>query len=215
MPESFANDNAEERRPEAHPPEKPWRVKPFHPEETPGARLEPHYAMIRPEQLAPLPRNPVHVVLDNIRSAFNVGSIFRTADAGAAAHLYLCGMTAYPPNAKLAKTALGAMDYVPWTHHWDTRDALDRLQAEGIPVVAVELAEHAVSHFEYAWPQPVAIVFGNEVYGIRPDVLERCDAAVCIPMAGYKNTINVATAFGVVLFEILRRWGAEDGTERT
>jgi tRNA G18 (ribose-2'-O)-methylase SpoU len=148
----------------------------------------------------------VHVVLDNLRSAFNVGSIFRTADAGAVAHMHLCGMTAYPPNAKLAKTALGALDYVPWTHHADTSGAIVALREMGVTCVAVEAIDGAVDHTAFPWPAPVAIVFGNEVTGVRPDIIERCDATVQIPMRGYKNTINVATAFGVVMYEILRQW---------
>lgn len=170
--------------------------------------LEPHYAEIPGTALPARPRNPVQVVLDNLRSAFNVGSIFRTADAGAVEHIHLCGMSAYPPNDKLAKTALGAFDYVPWTYYPQSGQALDRLREQGIPVVAVEVAEQAVSLFEFEWPRPTAIVFGHEVRGIAPDILARCDATVCIPMQGYKNTINVATAFGVALYEILRRWGA-------
>ena len=149
----------------------------------------------------------MHVVLDNIRSAFNVGSMFRTADAGAVAHLHLCGMTAHPPNLKLAKTALGAFDYVPWTHYEATVAALDRLEAEGVPCVAVEVAEDAVPHSAFAWPRPVAIVLGNEVDGVSADVLARSVQVVRIPMRGHKNSINVATAFGVVLYEILRQWG--------
>ncbi len=172
------------------------------------SELEPHYRMMSPDRLPSVERNPVHVVLDNIRSAFNVGSIFRSADAGAAAHLHLCGMTTHPPNVKLAKTALGAFDYVPWTYYKDTARALERLELDGIPRVAIEVTDDAVAHTEFDWPQPVAIVFGNEVKGIRPEVLAQCNAVVRIPMRGYKNSINVATAFGVVLFEILRRWGA-------
>lgn len=170
--------------------------------------IEPHYAKIPPDQLSAPPRNPVHVLLDNLRSAFNVGSIFRTSDAGAVEHLHLCGMTAYPPNVKLAKTALGALDYVPWTHYQDVNEALDGLRERGIPIVAVEVTETAVPHIHYPWPRPVAIVFGHEVSGIRAETLGRCGAVVKIPMYGHKNTINVATAFGVVLYEILRRWGA-------
>jgi tRNA G18 (ribose-2'-O)-methylase SpoU len=162
--------------------------------------------MVLPEDLPCRPRNPVHVVLDNIRSAFNVGSIFRTADAGAVEHLHLCGMTAFPPNLKLAKTALGAMDYVPWTHRWHTIEALDWLDAEGVPCVAVETTDNAIAHTALEWPNPVAVVFGNEVTGVSPDVLARCVKTVQIPMGGHKNTINVATAFGIVLFEILRQW---------
>ena len=172
------------------------------------AELEPHYRMVTPENLEGLPRNPLHVVLDNIRSAFNTGSIFRTSDACAVAHLHLCGMTAYPPNLKLAKTALGAFDYIPWTHYKRTEEALEALRAQGIPIVAVETTEGAVPHLHFDWPRPVAIVFGNEVTGIGPDILAQADATVSIPMHGYKNTINVATAFGVVAYEILRRWKA-------
>ncbi len=169
---------------------------------------EPHYLRIPREQLPPRERHPVHVVLENIRSAFNVGSIFRTADAGAVEHLHVCGYTCHPPNEKLAKTALGATDYVPWTHHASGPAALDALRASGVTLVAVEVVEGAVAHTQFAWPKPVAIVFGNEVYGITEETLAACDVVVQIPMRGYKNTINVATAFGIVLYEILRRWNA-------
>ena len=172
------------------------------------SELEPHYGMVPQGKLPPLGRNPVHVVLDNIRSAFNVGSIFRTSDAGAVAHIHLCGMSTHPPNVKLAKTALGAFDYVPWTYYKETPRALERLKLEGIPCAAIEVADDAIPHTTFDWPKPVAIVFGNEVAGIRPEILAQCDATVCIPMRGYKNSINVATAFGVVLYEVLRRWGA-------
>ncbi|MFP4172164.1 MAG: RNA methyltransferase [Candidatus Hydrogenedentota bacterium] len=172
------------------------------------SHLEPHYRMTPPERLPPKDRQPVHVVLHNIRSAFNVGSIFRTADAGSVARLHLCGYTACPPNAKLQKTALGAFDYVPWTHHETLADCFSHLRAESIPIAAVERVEDSVSHTRYEWPQPVAVVFGNEVRGLTLEELEAVDAVVSIPMLGHKNTINVATAFGIVLFEILRRWRA-------
>lgn len=167
---------------------------------------EPHYRKVQREDLPPVARNPVFVVLDNLRSAFNVGSIFRTADAGAVAHIYLCGMTAYPPNKKLEKTALGALDYVPWSHHADTRSAIAGLRERGTPCVAVEAITGATSHTLFEWPRPVAIVFGNEVTGVHPEIVSMCASTVRIPMRGYKNTINVATAFGVVLYEILRQW---------
>jgi tRNA G18 (ribose-2'-O)-methylase SpoU len=163
--------------------------------------------MVPRERLPAVQRQPVHIVLDNLRSAFNVGSIFRTADAGAVAHVHLCGMTAAPPNLKLAKTALGAFDYVPWTYHERTEHALDRLAGDGIPVVALEVAPNAANVFAFDWPRPVALVFGNEVTGVGDAALARADDLAAIPMGGYKNSVNVATAFGVVLFEVLRRWG--------
>ena len=169
--------------------------------------LEPHYRMVPRERLTLPPRNPIHVVLDNIRSAYNTGSIFRTSDGGAVAHLYLCGMTAYPPNVKLAKTALGAFDYVPWSYHSKTEDALEQLRASHIPIVAVETTPTAISIYDFPWNQPTAIVFGNEVTGILPEIWQQCDGCVKIPMRGFKNSMNVATAFGIVLYEILRSWG--------
>jgi len=169
---------------------------------------EPHFAGIPAHELPPIPRNPVHVVLDNLRSAYNVGSIFRTSDAGAVAHVHLCGMCAHPPHIKLAKTALGADDYVPWTYYERTKDCIAGLRSQGIPVVAIETAPHAVSMTDFVWPSPVAIVFGNEVTGISESNLGRCDAVVRIPMHGHKNTVNVATAFGIVLFGLLARWEA-------
>lgn len=169
--------------------------------------LEPHYRMVPSDRLPAIRRHPIHVVLDNIRSAFNTGSIFRTADACGIAHVHLCGMTAHPPNVKLAKTALGAFDYVPWTYHARTEDAVAALRMEGIPLVAVEVADTAVPLFGFAWPKPVAIMFGNEVTGISSSLLDCSHAVVRIPMRGFKNTINVATAFGIVAYEIARTYG--------
>lgn len=176
--------------------------------------LEPHYRMVPRDKLDLPPRNPVHVILDNIRSAFNTGSIFRTADGGAVEHIYLCGMTAHPPNAKLAKTALGAFDYVPWTYFEKTEDAIRHVRDRGIPVLAVETTPAAVSVYDYPWQQPVAIIFGNEVTGILPEIWQSCDGCVRIPMCGFKNSMNVATAFGIVLYEILRSWGALSSPSR-
>lgn len=174
---------------------------------------EPHYAGLSRDDLPPLPRNPVQVVLDNLRSAYNVGSIFRTADAGAVEHIHLCGMSAHPPHRKLEKTALGAFDYVPWTYYERTTDALDRLGEQGIARVAVEVAPGAAPLHTFDWPRPVAIVFGNEVTGINDKTLRHCDATVHIPMHGYKNSMNVATAFGVVLYHLLDAWNALNGRE--
>jgi len=172
------------------------------------AELEPHYRNEAVDSLPALHRRPIHVVLDNIRSAYNVGSFFRTADAAAAAHLHLCGLTAYPPNDKLAKTALGAMDYVPWTYYENTEAAVEKLHRCRIPLIALEARSEADSYLNFDWPQPVALVLGHEVDGISESVLAVCNRVVSIPMCGFKNSINVATAFGIVLFEIIRRWEA-------
>jgi len=169
--------------------------------------LEPHYAQLARQDLPQIKRYPLHAVIDNFRSAYNVGSVFRTADAGAIEHIHLCGMSAHPPHRKIEKTSLGAFDYVPWTYYEKTADALDWLRAQNIPVAAIEVVEGAIPHTQFAWPKPVAVVFGNEVTGINVKTLARCDASVCIPMCGFKNSINVATAYGIVQYEILRQWG--------
>jgi 23S rRNA (guanosine2251-2'-O)-methyltransferase len=168
--------------------------------------IEPHYANVSLDDLPPIPRNPVHVVLDNIRSAFNVGSIFRTSDAGAVSHIHLCGMSAHPPHKKLEKTALGAFKYIPWTYHERTRDCLTTLREQNMPIIGIEVTDDAVLHTTFDWPKPAAIVFGNEVDGINPKRLAQCDAIVKIPMFGYKNSINVATAYGIILYHILNQW---------
>ena len=172
------------------------------------SELEPHYAGTPLDRLPAIPRRPVHIVLDNLRSAYNVGSIFRTSDAGAVEHIHLCGMSAHPPHKKLEKTALGALDYVPWTYYERTCDALRMLKDNGVHVVAVEATNETIPIADFDWPEPVAIVFGNEVAGINERVLNACDAAVHIPMHGYKNSMNVATAFGIVLYEVLRQLSA-------
>lgn len=171
------------------------------------SELEPHYSGLPHEDRPTIPRQPVQIVLDNLRSAYNVGSIFRTSDAGAVEHIHLCGMSAHPPHKKLEKTALGAFEYVPWTYHERTKDVLDALGDQGIHRVAVEVTDEASSLMDYPFPKPVALVFGNEVTGINQKVLNRCDGVARIPMHGYKNSMNVATAFGVVLYEVLRTWG--------
>lgn len=152
------------------------------------------------------PPFPIHLVLDNIRSAYNIGSAFRTADAAGAARIYLCGMSAHPPHAKLAKTALGAENHVPWSYYEQTRDCLGHLADSGIARVAIELTEDAIPLPKFAWPKPVAVIFGHEVTGLHDKTVARCDYVVRIPMHGQKNSLNVATAIGIVLYDILGKW---------
>lgn len=149
-------------------------------------------------------RNPIHVVLDNIRSAYNVGSAFRTADAICAEKIYLCGICAYPPNAKLQKTALGSTEVVPWQYYRNTRLAIEELKSQNIPICLVELTSKSIEFWEYDFPQPVALVFGHEVYGIEEEIFPLADAFISIPMYGKKTTLNVSTALGVILFEALK-----------
>ena len=160
---------------------------------------------LAPEVFARLPRRPIHIVLDNLRSAFNVGSIFRLADAARAAEVIACGYTACPPHHKLEQTSLGTTDSVPWRRFPDTAAALSELKAKNIQLVAVETARGAAPFHRFDYRFPVAVVFGNEALGISEATLKLCDAIVEIPVFGYKNSVNVATAAGIVLYELLRQ----------
>lgn len=149
---------------------------------------------------------PVTVLLDNVRSMYNVGSFFRTADAAAVERLCLCGITAHPPKRGLSKTALGAEETVPWEYAWDPLPVVERLRAEGHQLAAIETAPHAVDLFDWKPAFPVCVIFGHEVEGIRAELRQRCDLFVQIPMLGRKHSLNVATAGGVVLYELLRKY---------
>jgi tRNA G18 (ribose-2'-O)-methylase SpoU len=149
---------------------------------------------------------PVTIVLDNVRSLYNVGSFFRTADAARIAKLWLCGITGRPPKRAITKTALGAKETVPWEHAWEPVPVIRALRESGHEIAAVETSVHAVDLFDWTPRFPVCVVFGHEVEGIRPEVMELCDTHVRIPMLGAKHSLNVATAGGVVMYELLRKY---------
>lgn len=153
-------------------------------------------------------RLPVAIMLDNVRSMYNVGSFFRTADAAAVEKLLLTGITACPPKSGIRKTALGAEETVRWEHARDPMPVLDGLRERGYEIAAIETTPHALDLFEWVPAFPVCIVFGHEVDGIRAEVAARCDTHIRIPMLGSKHSLNVATAGGVVLFELLRKYRA-------
>jgi 23S rRNA (guanosine2251-2'-O)-methyltransferase len=156
----------------------------------------------------PIPVLPVCVLLDNVRSMYNVGAFFRTADAAAVEKLYLCGITARPPRREISKTALGAEDSAPWEHVCEAGPLLHVIRERGYELAAIETSVHAVDLFDWMPRFPVCIVFGHEVEGIRPEVSELCDTHVRIPMLGTKHSLNVATAGGVVIYELLRKYRA-------
>jgi 23S rRNA (guanosine2251-2'-O)-methyltransferase len=156
-----------------------------------------------------IPKLPASVLLDNVRSAYNVGAFFRTADAVGLDRLLLAGITGAPPKPGIKKTALGAEETVRWEHSWEVRPLLDKLQAEGCQMAAIETTPHAVDLFDWVPRFPVCVVFGHEVDGIRPEVAERCDVHIRIPMLGQKHSLNVATAGGVVMYELLRKYRVE------
>jgi 23S rRNA (guanosine2251-2'-O)-methyltransferase len=155
------------------------------------------------EGLKPL---PVTVVAENVRSLYNVGALFRTADGAGIERLVLVGITGCPPDRGIAKTALGAQERVAWEYHADAAEALEGLRERGHEIAAVETGLHAVDLFDWRPRFPVAVVLGNELEGVSRAVVERCDVLVRIPMLGMKHCLNVATAAGVVLYELLRKY---------
>jgi tRNA G18 (ribose-2'-O)-methylase SpoU len=149
---------------------------------------------------------PVVLLLDNIRSMYNVGAFFRTADAAGLRQLYLAGITAHPPKSAISKTALGAEDTVLWEHHWDPVPLLENLRAQGYETAVIETDERALDLFDWTPRFPVCVVFGHEVEGVRRELSARCDTHIRIPMLGRKHSLNVATAGGVVIYELLRKY---------
>lgn len=160
-------------------------------------------AEITKEAYDRLPKLPLYFVLDNLRSAFNVGSIFRTCDILRVKGLFLCGYTACPPHAKLEKTALGTIDYVPWRYFEAAADAVEYLQDQGIAVWAAETTSGSVPYGDAVFPDELAVVLGNEALGVSSGVLDRCDGMIEIPTRGYKNSLNVASACAVLGFKAL------------
>jgi tRNA G18 (ribose-2'-O)-methylase SpoU len=151
---------------------------------------------------------PVAVLLDNVRSLYNVGAFFRTADAATIEKLHLCGITGRPPKRAITKTALGAEETVPWEHAWDAAPVIGGMRARGYEIAAVETHVHAVDLFDWTPRFPVCMIFGHEVDGIQPAISALCDTHVRIPMLGAKHSLNVATAGGVVIYELLRKYRA-------
>jgi 23S rRNA (guanosine2251-2'-O)-methyltransferase len=152
-------------------------------------------------------KSPFVIVLDNIRSHSNVGSIFRTADAFLTEAVYLCGITACPPHREIQKTALGATESVPWKYYASTAEAISDLRSEGFQVIAVEQADGSVELQDLRIEKGVkyALVFGHEVNGVSQEVVDQCDMCVEIPQFGTKHSFNVAISAGIVLWEMNRK----------
>lgn len=152
-------------------------------------------------------KTPIIVVLDNVRSMYNVGSVFRTCDGFAMEALYLCGITACPPHKEIAKTALGATESVNWKHFDSTVEAVGELKAQGYRVFAVEQVDTSIAlqDFDFTAGEKIAIILGNEVFGVDDEVLPLCDGAIEIPQAGTKHSFNVSVAGAIVMWELFRK----------
>lgn len=160
-----------------------------------------------PESFREQSKTPIVLVLDNLRSALNVGSVFRTADAFALEKIYLCGITAAPPHREILKTALGSTDTVVWEYTEDATLAITSLKNEGYEVWAVEQVEGSkqLQGFDYQSNAKIALVFGNEVDGVGEETLRNCDGCLEIPQFGTKHSLNVAVCVGIVVWELIRR----------
>ncbi|MGK2860723.1 MAG: RNA methyltransferase [Chitinophagaceae bacterium] len=157
------------------------------------------------EEFKESPKTPVIAVLENVRSAYNVGSVFRTADAFLIDAIYIIGYTAKPPHKEIKKTALGAEETVAWKHFSSAQEAIKALKQDGYKVFAVEQVEKSISLEKFDHTEKVAVIFGNEVTGVEQSTIALCDGCIEIPQIGMKHSLNIATAAGVVLWELVRK----------
>jgi tRNA G18 (ribose-2'-O)-methylase SpoU len=159
------------------------------------------------EVLADAKRLPIYGMLDNIRSLYNVGSMFRTSDGAMVSKLYLTGYTPQPPRKEIDKTALGSTDAVPWEHFPSPLEALHEMKGLGLTICVLE---HTTKSIPYANVQkhqfPICLVVGNEISGVSQEIIEAADLAVEIPMHGMKQSLNAAVAYGIALFELVKIW---------
>jgi len=159
------------------------------------------------EEFIQLAKVPIIVVLDNIRSCHNIGSVFRTSDALMIEKIFLCGISSTPPDKEIRKTALGAENTVAWEYHSDTLEAVSTLKAQGYTVIAVEQVERSISLSEYhpSSNSKLALVFGNEVKGVQQEVVDHCDLAIEIPQYGTKHSFNISVSVGIVLWDLFNK----------
>ena len=159
------------------------------------------------EEFKTINKTPLVVVLDNIRSLNNVGSVFRSSDAFKLEKIYLCGVTATPPNAEIHKTALGAEDSMDWEYEEDTKTVVEKLKNEGYKVFAVEQVQNSImlDRVELDKTNIYVLILGNEVKGVQQEVVDMCDFAVEIPQFGTKHSLNVSVAGGIVIWEFFKK----------
>ena len=152
-------------------------------------------------------KTPIIIVLDDIRSLHNIGSVFRTADAFLIEKIYLCGITATPPNKEIHKTALGATETVAWEYQKDILVVIDTLKKEAVSVFAIEQVEDAIflQNFKVEKDKKYALVFGNEVYGVAQKAIEVCDGTIEIPQLGTKHSLNISVSAGIVVWDLFQK----------
>lgn len=162
------------------------------------------------EQAVTAERTPIYGFLENVRSLYNVGSIFRTSDAALLSGVYLTGFTPYPPRPEISKTALGAVESVPWAYHRNPMDAVAEIKAKGVRLIVLEQTKESIPLWELPHDIfPACIAVGNEIGGITKDVLEAADIAAEIPMLGVKHSLNVAVAYGIAVYRLFEIFSGE------
>lgn len=152
-------------------------------------------------------KTPVIIILDDIRSLHNIGSVFRTADAFLIEKIWLCGITATPPNKEIHKTALGATETVAWEHHENVVTVIENLKKENIAVYAIEQVENAIflPDFKAEKGKKYALVFGNEVFGVNQKAIAACDGSIEIPQLGTKHSLNISVSAGIVVWDLFKQ----------
>jgi 23S rRNA (guanosine2251-2'-O)-methyltransferase len=162
---------------------------------------------INPETFKATDKTPLIIILDNVRSLNNIGSVFRTADAFLIKKIYLCGITAQPPHKDIQKTALGATDSVAWEYAENTIDVIEKLKKDGVFIASIEQAELAVSLQDFSVQKDMtyAIVFGNEVKGVKQNIVSASDVAIEIPQYGTKHSLNISVSVGVVTWDLFSK----------
>jgi tRNA G18 (ribose-2'-O)-methylase SpoU len=152
-------------------------------------------------------KTPLILVLDDIRSLHNIGSVFRTADAFLIEKIILCGITATPPNKEIHKTALGATETVAWEHHENVLEVIENLKKDNVLTLAIEQVESAVflQDFKVEKNQKYALIFGNEVYGVAQEAVAICDGCIEIPQLGTKHSLNISVSAGIVVWDLFKK----------
>jgi tRNA G18 (ribose-2'-O)-methylase SpoU len=152
-------------------------------------------------------KTPIIIILDDIRSLNNIGSVFRTADAFLVEKIYLCGITATPPNKEIHKTALGATETVAWEHHENVLEVIENLKKDNISVFAIEQVESSIflQNFQVEKEKKYALVFGNEVFGVNQQAIEICDGTIEIPQLGTKHSLNISVSAGIVIWDLFNK----------
>jgi tRNA G18 (ribose-2'-O)-methylase SpoU len=162
---------------------------------------------LTPEESLNIARHPVSLMIVNVRSLYNVGSIFRTADSARLNELILCGYTPYPPRKEIEKTALGATESVPWRYYKSASEAINYIKSGGIKVIAVEITDKKRSYDTLTKSDfPLCLVLGNELTGLDDKIINECDDAIEIPMYGVKHSLNVSVTAGIAAYEAVRIW---------